>query len=633
MPSIVMLVDFPKVADFRFTMAAGYNTPYSEISGFYQFDQRPLPSSTMDWQMPKTYHQKKAFTDKCTIIVNTRAIGPEPIYPDLVLVGPSASYSISATTFGNGAQRISGNTLTDYNTGISYPADTFQWQFYPNEVTSEAGCYYLEMIVYGNAEKTVSRTFYSDPILINDVFPNCVLIESKYTVNRQSEGVVVSGWNDGLAPTFQHRVEGFPLQYKPKANYISYLQQDYLNKQLNVNSWRTFVFKLGEISSGVPAYLVEKVSKAFETDFFKIDGKPFVLDVDNSTGLQSLWENTDPEASNLMWSVANIRERYSNQSTYISETPSDTIELFEADAYPFAVSPFRMIIGDTVINPIPHVIDDNAEYNDYIDYLNGLTSLGTFYRVGQTTYFDPNEGVTAVIAGAIDILYDYFNLTYTGLGVSDNGYAFAGVGSKQVVDWGDGTDASWYYSVVGSTVSATHEFDVSSSPTLARVFHNNAIGTLLFDESGDTYPITGSVKLAGVTGDTPSGLTVFRVIYCNKFADATWANTLMIDLNKMPNLGYLQIAYCPLLQFVSPALASVTTPLANIFWFGTFYCPFDSTEVDAIYNEFVANVWGGVVDGDMDTKVAPEYTAAPPTAASAASRLALTSDGWTLVFD
>jgi hypothetical protein len=165
------------------------------------------------------------------------------------------------------------------------------------------------------------------------------------------------------------------------------------------------------------------------------------------------------------------------------------------------------------------------------------------------------------------------------------------------------------------------------------VFHNNAIGTLLFDESGDTYPITGSVKLAGVTGDTPSGLTVFRVIYCNKFADATWANTLMIDLNKMPNLGYLQIAYCPLLQFVSPALASVTTPLANIFWFGTFYCPFNSTEVDAIYNEFVANVWGGVVDGDMDTKVAPEYTAAPPTAASAASRLALTSDGWTLVFD
>lgn len=630
MPSYPIIGDFPKIGDFRFTQVSQWDTLYSDVSGFYQFDQRPFADSSMFWQTPKSYLAKKAFIDKNTVIVNTAQIGAAPTtWPELILVGPSSSFPIFDYVYGNGAIRTN-MTYTDPNTGVSYPMDSYQWQFYFNDIITEAGCYYLEMTIYGDEAKTVSQKFLSEPILISETHLGCVLIESKYNTNRVKERVIVAGWADGLVPTFQHRVEGMPLLYNPKANYISYLQQNYLNTQLNVDSWRTFKFKLGEISTGVPSYLVEKVSKSFEADEFKIDGKPFILDIDNSTGLQSLWDSLDPEASNLTWSSAPIREKYLNEQVYFSITPTEAIEIFEADAYPFAVTPFKLNTGDRVISADCWVADDNGEYNDYIAYLNGLGAGGIFSRVGQTTIYTPVSGLTPSLIGVVEVFYDFFTIAYAGTGTGlRNGYAFAGVGAKQVIDWGDGTAFEYQSSVTGATIPVPHTFTVALSPTSARVFHNNAIGTLRWFDNGSIYPVSG-IFLSGITDTLPSGLGTFDVRYCPQFGVA-FGGALMIDFATIPNVIFFRVAECAGLTNISSVM---TEPLDNIFNFFVFFNPLNSTEVDAIFNAFTATVWNGTTaGGTIDTKCAPTQPPAAPTAASSAARAALNIASWTVTTD
>jgi len=225
---------FPPVCDFRFTEVTDPTTPNYAVGGGPQFDQLPLSDMTQEWQTGLPYYQKKTFADKCTVMVLTNRVAAGATYPSLTLETATSSIPLSLPggTFINGAQRITGLTIPYVNpdtfggTATDIPADIFQWQFYMNEIltpATDSGVVYLRMRVYGDDALTVYREYLSEPIMVYDTFPGTVLIEGKNTSTRLNQGIVATGWNDGKAPTFQLRVEGMPLQYKPAGIAVTYL--------------------------------------------------------------------------------------------------------------------------------------------------------------------------------------------------------------------------------------------------------------------------------------------------------------------------------------------------------------------------------------------------------------------------
>lgn len=616
---------FPKVGDFRFTEVSQFDTEYSLVSGFYQFDQRPLNDSTQWWQTDKRYYIKKANTDMCTVMVQTNTIDTTPIYPDLYIEGNGVTYPLNLASFQRGAQRIVGNNYTDPVTGTSYPLDSFMWQFlFSMFIGDNAGVFRLRMRIYGDVGLTTYQDFVSDDIMVYPKWDGCTLVQATYNTNRSSEGVIVSGWD--TQAIFNHRVEGQPMEYKPKANYISYLQQNYLNRQLNVNSWRTFKFRLGDIGTGVPAYKVEAISKAFEADNFWIDGKPFILDVDNSTGLQSLWDMDDPEASNLMWASTPIREKYANQNVFTTETPTPDLLIIDPESYPYALIPWTLNTGFSSVLIPAAVVDDPTAQTALVAYWNTLTTEGTFYESGGSIYFNSTVGTPSIFGAFVD-LYTYFTAFYSGSATGgSNGFLYAGISAQGVVDWDDASSAEYLPPATATTIVA-HSFAATANPSYdVRVFHNNQIVGLTWEETVGGYPVL-DVFVYDHSGDMPAFMTSFRVGNCSQYGSLSY---LLSFANSANWILSVQIEFCP--NYGQVDWLDVSMP--NLVGINLRGNQLSSTDVDGVFNDFVTNVWDGTTpSGVINTKQNPPSLAAPPTAASLTSRNALIAESWSLSTD
>lgn len=629
MPSTIIGL-FPPPADLRFTEVSNYDTPYSLVGGYYQFDQRPYNDSDMAWQTPKPYQQKRSFTDNVTVLVQTNTYDTVPIYPDLYVQPYDGSIAIplsfSGSPFQFGAQRIAGNYYTDPVSGTQYQLDSFQWKFRFDQLVSaptDNGIYYLKMRIYGNTAGTEYRDYVSEPIFVYTKHLYTTLIEATYNVNRKSEGIVAGGWVDGNSVTVQHRVEGFPINYEPESVNVGYLQQEYLYLQQKAQSWRTWLFAMGGVNYGVPQYMHEKVSKAFESDIWKIDGKYFSLNQSEGNSVSKLWRTTDPVASNLRWATIPIRERFSGEWVFVSPTPATALLIYDPSAYPYAVVPFSLLTDTTSTYFAQEVVNASGQ-PALVAYWNTLGAAGTFYEDGGAIYFEPTAGAATISTGTVEVLYDFFipEFTTSAFTATTCGYKYAGVNNKQVIDWGDGSGFDYYTNTDAATHIVPHTYAASGANKQARVFHNNLLGSLYFEESA--YVSTS--KLLTISGNLPTGLGTLGIQECSRYASNT-GGLAALDISMCQSLIILGIiANNTSLNGFSSLF---TVPMASLKYIIMGVEPLTTSAVDNLFNTFVANSWNtAITGGDFGTICAPLYPAAPPTAASLASRTALTTASW-----
>lgn len=624
MPSLIVGL-FPLVGDFRFTLMDGHTTPYSEISGYKQFDQAPNNQSDMPWQMPRPYSQKRAKTDMCSIMLQTNRVGATPKVPVVVVTNGSVGVPL-LSTYLFGAQRIAGNEDIAPD-GTVTPLDSFLWKFSFNALGFTTGIHYISVRIYGNESETEYRDYISEPIYVYDYFPNTTLIESTYYVNRKSEGVIAGGWAGGGGVTFQQRVEGFPIGYEPESVNVGYLQQDYLRLQQLAQSWRTWIYALGGISTGVPAYIHEKVNKAFEADYFQIDGKAFALNTQESGSVTRLWKTTAPNTANTRWATIPIRERYSNQWVFRTETPTPDLLILDPDSYPYALIPWALLTPMAAYSFDAAVVNNTAAQTALIGAWNTIVSAdGYFYESGGSIYFHSTVG-SASIFGDFLALYDYFTSFYSGaVSGGSNGFRYAGISAQMVVDWGDGTSVDYYGNVATQTV-ATHSFAPTLSASYeARFFHNNFAINLSWNEVGVLYPVV-NVFIKDHSGDMPFYMTSFVVSGCTKYG-ISGSN---VDFTACANwILAIQIRNC--INYTSAPWTTVEMP--NLDQVNLGQNSFNSTAVDAFLNTFVANVWNGTLSGGLiDISQTPASPPAPPTAASLTSRNLLLAASWSLTTD
>lgn len=631
---------FPQVCDFRFTEVTDPTTENYAVGGVPQFDQLPLDEMAQDWQTPLPYYQKKTFDDKCTVMVLTNRVAAGATYPALTLETATTAIPLSLPSgiFINGAQRITGLTIPYVNpdtfsgTATDIPADIFQWQFYMSQILdplTDSGVVYLRMRVYGDDALTVYREYLSEPIMVYDSFPGTVLVESKNVSTRLAQGIVTTGWNDGQVPTFQHRVEGMPLQYAPAGVAVTYLQQMYLNKQLNAQNFRTFIFRAGAVSAGVPAYMIEKLSEAFITDLWKINNKYFIANIDENGGVSNFWKIEDSETALLVVGEIPIRERYMGQNALVVATPTPDLELYTSPGFPYAICPWGLATG-VVSVPFTHVIiedlaGETAQIATWNAQLLSAGDSGTIIRTSGVLYYVPSGGVPFLYV-PITLLTENFTIFYyrppfAVAGAA--GYRYAGVNNRQIVDWGDSSAIEYITNADAFSYNATHNYTPGAGADWeCRVFHNNSIGTLQFREDGLYYPVNNPIS--DIVGELPTGLGLLEITYCQLYG----GSGVTTDLSYCPGLLILFVRNNASLTDFGTLFNSSNPVLSSLALSDN---PLTSTAVDDMFINFVANTWNGTLaSGSINIKCSPSQA---PTAASLAARTALLAESWTLLTD
>jgi len=644
MPSYSIIADFPKVCDFRFTeVAEPTNGFYTNQGGFIQFDQKPINNSSMWFMTPKEYYFKRTYTDTCTVIINTEDLDPV-IEPSVWITDVNGRF-IQALTGGLYFGNVAAGTMTYVDPitreSTDYAMRSHQWRFKFNQIedpltdlTIGNGMYFINARVYSE-DTSIYRDYRSDAILLYEEFLGTVLIEGTNLSNRSSQGIVAGGWSDEQAPTFQHRVEGVVWEYDPYGVYTGYLQQQYLYLQQNAMNFRTFMFSLGALTEGVPSQVHEKIAEALITDYWKIDGKPFQLNQQESDGVRKIWETNDPKMSINRWTNTPIRERYSNQHVFVQVTPTPDLFLWTIPSpeAPYAVADYVISTGSESVPIRRMVFYDSTDEDSYIAAFSSLypTLGGSLLRDSNKMYYVPAPTEVPIIFGvAPRVLTTYMELAFRRTSIAcAGGFRVAGSGSLQVVDWGDGKPYDQYEYFTGATNTQTHSYSSGGGTTTANVFHNNDIGTLQFEESGGFY--TATAKIVSVLNDLPDGLTTISFSQCIALGIDS-ANIAQVDLNNCPLIYYIQFINCASLLGVNTSLLFPSLQPAVRFLLVNG-CAFNSTNVDAFVNDFADNAWNGTTGGITINMTGG--TSGAPTAASLTNRnlLLATTPPCTLAFN
>jgi hypothetical protein len=417
-----------------------------------------------------------------------------------------------------------------------------------------------------------------------------------------------------------------PLQYKPAGIAVTYLQQLYLNRQLNAQNFRTFTFRVGAVSAGVPAYILEKISELFITDLWKINNKYFIQNIDENGGVSNFWKVEDSETANLVVAEIPIRERYMGQNALVVATPTPDLELYTSPGFPYAVCPWVIATGEVSV-PFTHVIiedlaGETAQIAAWNVTLASGGASGTIVRTSGVLYYVPS-GDSPFLPVPIRLLTSIMKTTFyrDPLG-GGAGFVTAGYNSAYITDWGDASAADYEINATYGALITTHTYPATAGANwVSRIFHDDTITDILFSENG-SYP--DECAVIQISDDIPTSLDQLSFFECDSFD----LSACTIDISLLPALTDISIRLCALVTTLNTYIFTASAPLLTSIILSNN--PLTAAGVDDIFIDFEGTTWDGVTPVTIDTRSTPPQA---PTAASLAARTALLGAGSTLFTD
>ena len=283
-----------------------------------------------DWQDKSLlYNQKFMMDDTITIMMHTSVsdpYNPATDNPKLYLCDANGKVLTAYTTalasapIYKGYQFIAGNNYLS-DSGSVTPLVTSLWMFSFTDLgITIGGIYYLKLVTFTNPA-TIAQVLYSEPILVSNMALETRLFEYKYNSNSAINNFVLGGWYDdyptNTMPTqvyFNLRVEAFKTALDSKALLIGYKQQSYNPVQINTILKRAWTLHIGDISLGVPEYMIEKVGYAITADKWIFDGYGYILPFDgSSTQLTDLFKIQETDVNPLRTATVPIQEQSDSQ--------------------------------------------------------------------------------------------------------------------------------------------------------------------------------------------------------------------------------------------------------------------------------------------------------------------------------
>lgn len=291
------------------------------VLGQADFQYQILP-----FQQRVLYLAKSLMTDPATVeFHNFNSSGGITHFPSLhlcdigqnVIGGADAILNVAPAYKGH--QVIDGNVWTDPFAGGDYPLISSLWNFLWSDLAAfitpdtPLSVYYLMVSV-------ADKIYYSEPIYLRNSklndwdweigHPNTLQFRIQNKSNKsQNTNVVVSGWfNDWPTntipyfPEFVIRAEGYVRQMDMKVVNIGYLAQSYQQLLISGQQIPQQVLKLGELSTGVPYYMLQMITEALLSDQCLINNYWYkIWNPSSQTTPADLWKVKTDDCSPLIF--------------------------------------------------------------------------------------------------------------------------------------------------------------------------------------------------------------------------------------------------------------------------------------------------------------------------------------------
>ena len=313
---------------------------YPEVpSGLNVLGQASYGEQLMDWQPRLPYNQKALFTDNislqfhCGYSSSLATTLSAAVYITDYLGNVIAGVDLNTAPYLKGVQTISGNTFTFPNGGVNVPLKSYQWAFtfgdFPSEIP-DGGDYYVKLVVsLTDIHGTTTSEYFSEVIRLTDSHPDTKLFQYLYNTNIASKNIVNSGWfNDyptnsqPYTLSFSLRSEAYINLFSPKVINVGYSQQNYQQVQIKTRQVTTYTLKVGEISIGIPYYMLQKLTEALLADTLYIDNFAYIVyNPQGQTSLSDMWKIKDSDISPLVFAQTAIMLVSESQNALVSPTP------------------------------------------------------------------------------------------------------------------------------------------------------------------------------------------------------------------------------------------------------------------------------------------------------------------------
>lgn len=620
--------NFPIVQPQRFTrrgkiMPSKYHFP--------QFDDYTFFKSLLSFETEINYAQKTQYDDIVTVYLEI----PELDGSNSVVL-QICDCDGNITTVGSDyfqSLLLPGNFYDNHGTITPEPLRIYQWVFKFSDVIASLGTsnYYFLVTVNWLGSSDPADTYYyiSEPNQVKESHPNTLLLEYSHSTNEHDIYFA-------LSPRFCRRIDGTLLEYKPKADTISFRDQETDLRQLDSRSYREFALRAG-FYDGIPDYEIDKLRAICDLDITFYDGKRFVRE----EGAEI--EVTGSEAYPLKEAKLLLCEYWSNDGGKFHN--NNQVSLYElsgdSGVYPYAIS--RLSLGYTrtgslgsstfigldllALTGIKEIFDPGIE-DDFIDYLND--TVAPFYFL--TGEFSDIDGILIYTNGDEEnyVVYD-----------SDVLKACIKIGASPALS------ATFTMSTQG----------ISGIETIVSAYDGSG---LFLTPTRFTDPALSDIILVLPPED------YFIYVYSNnkmtRFYVKNFANTPMTSFSGIASsmLEYIWLQWFTItdldLSFLKPAsltmksikinqgavenltltLWSTLPPIptvpnwAKLAYIDFSYNALDDAAQDDLFNTYYNNV-GIIVSAHGPFATVSQTPSSAPTAASLTARNSLTSKGWAVV--
>lgn len=314
-------------------------------------DHSDYRGQILGWQYKSFYTAKATTTDPITIMAHTQFLGTEAS-PTLhicdrnlkeitAITSDLNAISLPTGSYFKGSQNISGFSWTDPFTGTVIPLLSTLWNFsfanFSSYLTPNTplSYYYLRLDTFDTSGNL--KSYYSEPIWLCDNLPNTLLFQCYYQANKALDtNVITAGWSTNLGsppigqpytPSFCIRCEGYILPLDNKAVNVGYLQQLYEQQQVFTQKTHYRTLQLGEISRGIPDYMLQKMTELLLSDNWSAGADinsqySYILyNASSQTTPGDIWKSKRDNNRPLLYASTVISPRYLAQRAMVDPTP------------------------------------------------------------------------------------------------------------------------------------------------------------------------------------------------------------------------------------------------------------------------------------------------------------------------
>lgn len=485
----------------------------------------------------------------------------------------------------------------------------------------------LELVANFDGDYKYLRT--SAPLHLFTNNDNYAKVE--YSNNTNDYDAFWSNKNALYYPTFQFWIEANRMKKISASEYTTYKDMNQVTEKLYGKTVDKYRLMVGEISEGVPEYMIDLMDKATVCDNVRINGLAVVLieggESSSDSPLQSkeyIFEEKD--SSN--------KYRYRNKEVDLWDVP--------ATGYPYAVGNITLEAdGHAPIRLDARILDNDSERDALIGIINARAvvakATGTASLVGSTVKFInganenfaltttpivcPNEFINTINVSTNNTDFTY-SLLYPDPSI-DN-YHICNFGVDSAIT-GDILNVS----VTGIT-TATNTYATAANYTV-RIFHNNQETVYNATQSGS------NAKITNISGDISSLMERVYLRNHNFSAIGTLGLTWLAPAkDRLDTLAIINSQ----LDGITPAWVSALVTGTPPNQYKPFYRlerveliqnTLSQTEVDNVIVEIYDYSRWQPKYGTILTKY--QTPTAAPTATSAAARAAMIANFWTFITD